>query len=164
MGSALKLVHTTPHPTPPTTPPDNVVGAEEAAQREVFDAWVELHRHAAAVRPRWTPERQRCIATALGWGFGVGELVWVCVGGLVNPFCQGDNRAKRKFDDLLWLLATPERVERLANEGAEAERAAARRAEAQQRAQPVDPGGRQRAQARLAALRDELAARQRGRG
>ena len=96
-------------------------------------------------------------------------LVWVCLGGLANRFCQGDNKAGRKFDDLPWLLATPERVERLANEGADAERAAdqaaARRAqEVVASHEPADRARGEQARARLVALRNELAARQRGRG
>ncbi len=135
MRSNLKLIHTTPPPHHTTTTTTSAradplsrggVVVEVAADVvvmgpvvvRVWEYWRGLLREGLPVARALSAERRRVIETALtDWGFDEETLRLALEGCAGSAWCMGRNRAGRRFDDLGWLFASAERIERLAAEG-----------------------------------------------
>lgn len=126
MRSNLRLIHTTPpHHTTTTTSPrgDTEVGCGgvvevDAVVVRVWDYWRGILRQGMPVARALSPDRRQAIFLALtDWGFDEDTLRQAVEGCAASRWCMGQNRVGRRFDDLGWILASAERIERLAAEG-----------------------------------------------
>lgn len=155
MSPVLKLIPSTPPPHT-TQQPERPSGCDSVVVvARVFDAWRVLHRHDKPVQPRMTDQRRNALLQALAWGFDEDALMLAVEGCKASAFCQWKNRTGHPIDELTWIVATAERIERLANEGAAAREAfeASRKPALAVADEPADPEVGARARARLGEMR-----------
>lgn len=90
----------------------------DAVVVRVWDYWRGVLRQGMPVARALSPDRRQAIWLALTeWGFDEDTLRQAVEGCAASRWCMGQNRVGRRFDDLGWILASAERIERLAAEG-----------------------------------------------
>lgn len=128
MRSNLRLIHTTTPPHTTTTTTTSPRGDTEvqcggvvvvdAVVLRVWDYWRGVLRQGMPVARALSPDRRQAIFLALtDWGFDEDTLRQAVEGCAASRWCMGQNKVGRRFDDLGWILASAERIERLAAEG-----------------------------------------------
>lgn len=153
MASVLKQLQSTPYTGPAaktagsagpqltlaTTPPARSAEAlqldaylqHRAAEHRLFGRWLAMWGKSPR-RTKLTPERLAALRAALVL-YDEDQLAEAIDGHAADAWAAGDNGLGRAFDDIGWMLATGERVERYSEAGAalreEAEQAAQRRAD-----------------------------------
>jgi hypothetical protein len=90
----------------------------EAVVLRVWDYWRGVLRQGMPVARVLSSDRRQAITLALtDWGFDEDTLRLAVEGCAASRWCMGQNRVGRRFDDLGWILASAERIEKLAAEG-----------------------------------------------
>lgn len=101
-----------------SAPQETAWSSADRAGARVWGVWVELLRADSPVPPPLNRERVYQLRHALlDLGYAELTLTLAVEGCASSRWCMGENRAGRRFDDLGWILATSERIERLAAEG-----------------------------------------------